>query len=129
MSHAFKKFGLSASLISDLARVLLARSDLRLLENEAVELNIVDRASEHNRAHSQKTFSRPSETAMCHPAEGQQRVRGGDQTDDSADQKEPAIQDFDRERGDRRNNDGGQTEDDENDPLAQCSCRDVATAR
>jgi hypothetical protein len=38
---------------------------------------------------------------------------GGDQTDDSTDEKEPAIQNFDRERGDRRNNYGGQTEDDE----------------
>src|SRR3984893_10176211 len=56
---------------------------------------------------------RPPETRrLAHP-------EGGDQTDDSADEKEPAIQDLDCERGDRRNNDGGQTEDDENDPLDQ----------
>jgi hypothetical protein len=52
-------------------------------------------------------------------------LKGGDQTDDSADEKEAAIQDFDCERGDRRNKDGGQTEDDENDPSTrkstQCS--------
>jgi hypothetical protein len=48
---------------------------------------------------------RPPETRrLAHP-------EGGDQTDDSADEEEPAIQDFDCERGNRRNNDGGQTED------------------
>ena len=46
---------------------------------------------------------RPPETRrLAHP-------EGGDQTDDSADEKEPAIQDLDCERGDLRNSDCGQT--------------------
>ena len=49
---------------------------------------------------------------MAHP-------EAGDQADESADEKEPAKQDLDRERSDARNNDGGQTEDDKNDPLNQ----------
>ena len=70
---------------------------------------------------------RPPETRrLAHP-------EGGDQADDSADEKEPAKQDLDRERSDGRNNDGGQIEDDKNDPSprksTQCSCGDVATAR
>src|SRR6202023_4084965 len=55
---------------------------------------------------------RPPETRrLAHP-------EGGDQTDDSADEKEPAIQYFDCERGDGRNSAGGKTEEDENNTLA-----------
>jgi len=49
---------------------------------------------------------------MAHP-------EAGDQADESADEKEPAKQDLDRERSDARNNDGGQTEDDKNDPSTR----------
>jgi Homeodomain-like domain len=55
-----------------------ARWTLRLLENKVVELNIVDRASDSTIGRTlKKTFSTTSETAMGHPAEGQQRVRSG----------------------------------------------------
>jgi hypothetical protein len=56
---------------------------------------------------------RPSETRRsAHP-------EGGDSAGDSADEKEPANQNLDCQRCDRRNSDGGQTEDDKNDPLDQ----------
>jgi hypothetical protein len=54
-----------------------ARWTLRLLENKVVELNIVDRASDSTigRALKKKYSQAASETAMGHPAEGQQRIR------------------------------------------------------
>jgi transposase len=54
-----------------------ARWTLRLLENKVVELNIVDRASDSTigRTLKKKYSQAASETAMGHPAEGQQRIR------------------------------------------------------
>jgi hypothetical protein len=58
-----------------------ARWTSRLLENTVVELNIVDRASDSTIERTlKKTFQAAFETAMGHPAEGQQRVRGGRKT-------------------------------------------------
>lgn len=53
-----------------------ARWTLRMLENKAVELAIVDRASDSTTGRVPKKPSQaPSPAAMGHPAEGQQRVR------------------------------------------------------
>jgi transposase len=55
-----------------------ARWTLRLLENKVVELNIVDRASDSTIGRVLKKHSQaPSPGAVGHPAEGQQRLRGG----------------------------------------------------
>ena len=54
---------------------------------------------------------RPPETRhSAHP-------EGGDPAGNSADEKEPANQNLDCQRCYRRNSDGGQTEDDKNDPV------------
>jgi len=55
-----------------------ARWSLRLLEDKVVELAIVDRASDSTIGRVLKKHSQaPSPGAMGHPAEGQQRLRGG----------------------------------------------------
>ena len=56
-----------------------ARWTLRLLESKVVELHIVDRASDSTIGRVLKKHSQaPSARTMGHPAQGQQRVRGGD---------------------------------------------------
>src|SRR5882762_10259099 len=55
-----------------------ARWTLRLLEDKVVQLAIVDRASDSTIGRVLKKHSQaPSPGAMGHPAEGQQRLRGG----------------------------------------------------
>lgn len=55
------------------------------------------------------------------PPESRRRAHqeGRDQAGDSAEQENPAKQDRDRKRSDRRNGYRGETEEDENDPLDQ----------
>jgi hypothetical protein len=56
-----------------------ARWTLRLLERKVVELHIVERASDSTIGRVLKKHSQaPSPTVLGHPAQGQQRVRGGD---------------------------------------------------
>jgi hypothetical protein len=64
-------------------------------ERRAQALSLVNQRREAETIRAKIALNRP------------ERDPPGDQTDDSAAEKEPAIQDFDCERGGRRNNDGG----------------------